>query len=112
DDKSCANSVYLLPQEGSEIWVDTMAIPTHAPHPKLAYEFINFILSAKAGAELSNFNLYGSPNQAAEPLLGAEVKAPLVSPTPAQLKTLHFLPALAGAKLQEFNAIWTAVRQH
>ncbi|MDD4934743.1 MAG: spermidine/putrescine ABC transporter substrate-binding protein [Acidiphilium sp.] len=112
DDKSCLNSAYLLPKQGTEIWVDTMAIPTHAPNPKLAYDFINFILSAKAGAELSNFNLYGSPNAASEPMLSSELKTPLIKPTSAQLKYLHFLPPLSGTKLQTFNAIWTAVRQH
>jgi spermidine/putrescine transport system substrate-binding protein len=89
-----------------------MAIPKNAPDPKLAYDFINFILSAKAGAELSNFNLYGSPNAASGPMLSDELKKPLSAPNAAQLKYLHFLPALAGPKLQTFNAIWTAVRQH
>jgi spermidine/putrescine transport system substrate-binding protein len=112
DDKSCLNSGYLLPKQGSEIWVDTMAIPKSAPDPKLAYDFINFILSAKAGAELSNYNLYGSPNAAAGPMLSDELKKPLIKPNAMQMKYLHFLPALAGTKLQTFNAIWTAVRQH
>lgn len=112
DDKSCLNSGYLLPKQGTEIWVDTMAVPAHAPDPKLAYDFINFILSAKAGAELSNFNLYGSPNAASRPMLVKAMKEPLISPTSAQMKYLHFLPPLAGNKLQTFNAIWTAVRQH
>lgn len=112
DDKSCLNAAYLVPKEGSEIWVDTMAIPKHAPDPKLAYDFINFILSAKAGAELSNYNLYGSPNAASEPLLSKELKTTLIEPTKAQLAGLHFLPPLAGINLQTFNAIWTAVRQH
>ncbi|HET9148669.1 MAG TPA: spermidine/putrescine ABC transporter substrate-binding protein [Acetobacteraceae bacterium] len=111
-DGSCNNSDYFIPAQGSEIWVDTMAIPAHAPNPKLAHEFINFILSASAGAELSNFNYYASPNAASQPKLAAALDTPLISPTPAQLKRLHFIPPLAGVKLQEFNAIWNAVRQH
>jgi spermidine/putrescine transport system substrate-binding protein len=111
-DGSCNNSAYFLPAQGTEIWVDTMAIPTHAPNPKLAHEFINFILAAGPGAELSNFNLYASPNAAAQKGLSASLKDPLSLPTAAQMKRLSFIPPLAGAKLQEFNAIWTAVRQH
>lgn len=111
-DGSCKNSGYFIPKEGSEIWVDTMAIPTHAPDPKLAHEFINFILSVSAGAELSNFNNYASPNAAAQPKLASALHTPLISPTPAQMKRLSFIPPLAGTQLQEFNAIWTAVRQH
>ena len=111
-DKSCTDAAYFVPKPGSEIWVDTMAIPSHAPHPELAYDFINFILSAKAGAELSNYNDYGSPNAAAKPDLDKSLDRPLITPSTAQMKELSFLPALAGPKLREFNAIWTAVRQH
>jgi spermidine/putrescine transport system substrate-binding protein len=111
-DKSCLNAAYYLPKPGSEIWVDTMAIPAHAPNPKLAYDFINFILNAKQGARLSNYNLYASPNKAAIPYLVPEMKTRLVTPTSAEMKRLAFFPPLAGAKLQTFNAIWNAVRQH
>lgn len=110
-DKSCTGVAYIVPKEGTEIWADTMAIPTHAPDPRLAYDFINFILSAKGGAELSNYNLYASPNAAAQPHLHKLLKTALVTPTAEQMRQLHVLQPLAGAKLQEFNAIWTAVRQ-
>jgi len=112
DDGSCKNSNYVLPKEGTEIWVDTMAIPARAPDPELAYKFINFILGAKEGAELSNYNLYASPNAASRPYLDKLLDTSLITPTPEQLKHLYFLPPLFGKQLQEFNAIWTAVRQH
>ncbi|GLR67482.1 spermidine/putrescine ABC transporter substrate-binding protein [Acidocella aquatica] len=102
---------FFLPKEGTEIWVDTMAIPAHAPNAKLGLEFINFILDAKEGAALSNFNDYSSPNAASQPMLADNLKARLVSPTPEDFKLLHFLPPLSGAKLKLFNAIWTASKQ-
>ncbi len=102
---------FFLPKEGAEIWVDTMAIPAHAPNPKLGLEFINFILDAKEGAALSNYNAYSTPNAAAEPMLDPSLKTELVSPSAADFKLLHFLPPLAGAKLKLFNAIWTAAKQ-
>ncbi|WP_174504401.1 spermidine/putrescine ABC transporter substrate-binding protein [Acidiphilium sp. C61] len=111
-DKTCLNIGWILPKEGSEAWVDNMAIPTHAPDPELAYKFINFILGAKEGADLSNFNMYPSPNAASIPYLDKAIKQELVTPTPAQMKRLSFLPALTPAQAKEFGAIWTAVRQH
>ncbi|WP_297490448.1 PotD/PotF family extracellular solute-binding protein [Acidocella sp.] len=102
---------FFLPKEGTEIWVDTMAIPAKAPNAKLGLEFINFILDAKQGAALSNFNDYSSPNAASQPMLADNLKAELVSPSPADYKLLHFLPPLSGAKLKLFNAIWTAAKQ-
>ncbi len=110
-DGSGNNIGYFLPKEGTEIWVDTMAIPTHAPNAQLALQFINFILNAYQGAELSNFNEYASPNQASAGQLSANLQAELISPTPDDFKLLHFLPPLSGHDLQVFNAVWAAVKQ-
>jgi spermidine/putrescine transport system substrate-binding protein len=110
-DLSCAKLKFYLPKEGSEIWVDTMAIPAHAPNPKLALEFINYILDAHQGANLSNYNQYASPNQAAQPYLAATLNTPLINPTDDELKNLQFLPPLRGAQFKLFNQIWTSVLQ-
>jgi spermidine/putrescine transport system substrate-binding protein len=110
-DLSCAKLKFYLPKEGSEIWVDTMAIPAHAPNPKLALEFINYILDAHQGANLSNYNQYASPNQAAQPYLAATLNTPLINPTDDEMKNLQFLPPLRGAQFKLFNQIWTSVLQ-
>ena len=110
-DGSCSNLKFYLPKEGSEIWVDTMAIPSHAPNPQLALEFINFILAAHNGADLSNFNQYASPNQASQQYLSGIMQSELITPTDADMKGLQFLQPLRGAKYKLFNDIWTSVLQ-
>jgi spermidine/putrescine transport system substrate-binding protein len=110
-DGSCASLKYYLPKEGTEIWVDTMAIPAHAPHPDLALEFINFILAPHNGADLSNFNEYASPNQASQPYLSGILSTELITPTPDDYKKLQFLAPLKGAQYKLFNDIWTSVLQ-
>ncbi|MBW3659176.1 MAG: spermidine/putrescine ABC transporter substrate-binding protein [Actinobacteria bacterium] len=57
---------YLIPLEGATKWVDTMAVLADAPHPCTGHTFINFLLDAENGAQLTNWNYYGSPNAAAE----------------------------------------------
>ncbi|MFZ8877139.1 MAG: polyamine ABC transporter substrate-binding protein [Ilumatobacteraceae bacterium] len=64
---------YFVPEEGGTIWTDNMAVPFDAPHPCTAHSFINFILDAENGAALTNWNLYASPNAAAEAFIDAEV---------------------------------------
>ena len=110
-DGSCKKLVYFLPKEGTERWVDTMAIPAHAPNPKLALQFINFILDAKNGAQLSNFNQYASPNQASQPMLQGILQTEMFTPTPADDKMLHFVNSLKGPEFKTFNGIWTSVLQ-
>jgi spermidine/putrescine transport system substrate-binding protein len=51
------------PHEGTVVWVDSMCIPADAPNPALAMKFINYILDAEIGAQLSNFNQFATPNK-------------------------------------------------
>ncbi|MDY7012215.1 MAG: spermidine/putrescine ABC transporter substrate-binding protein [Cyanobacteriota bacterium] len=56
---------YSIPEEGTIVWTDNLAIPKDAPNKALAEKFINFILEPEVGARISNYVKYGSPNQAA-----------------------------------------------
>lgn len=64
---------YILPKEGATLWIDNMAVPTNAEHPCTAFTFMNFLLDAENGATLTNWNYYGSPNEAALPMIDQEV---------------------------------------
>ncbi|RJS93299.1 PotD/PotF family extracellular solute-binding protein [Salinisphaera sp. Q1T1-3] len=101
---------FIVPKEGAELWVDSMAIPAHAPHPRLANQFINFILDAKIGAQLSNYNAYASPNKAARPYLDKALTEPPIMPSDAEMKRLHFTPSIAGDQLQFVQQLWTEVQ--
>jgi spermidine/putrescine-binding protein len=67
------NFAYVLPQEGATLWIDNMAVPANAEHPCTAFTFINYILEAENGATLTNWNYYGSPNEASLDLVEPEV---------------------------------------
>jgi spermidine/putrescine-binding protein len=86
---------YAIPIEGSAAWVDTMAIPTTAEHPCTAQAFINFILDAENGAELTNYNYYASPNAAAEEMIYEEIlEDPSIYPPEDVMETLEFFEDL------------------
>jgi spermidine/putrescine-binding protein len=51
---------YVIPSEGTEFWIDTWAIPASAPHPNLAHEFINWILTPERQGIESSFTYYAS----------------------------------------------------
>ena len=67
------NFTYVLPEEGATLWIDNMTIPTISTAPCTAHTFIDFILDAENGAQLTNWNYYGSPNAASVPFLDQEV---------------------------------------
>jgi spermidine/putrescine transport system substrate-binding protein len=56
---------WVLPSEGSDLWVDVMAIPTGSTRVAAAHEFINFILEEENGLWVAENILYKVPNRAA-----------------------------------------------
>ncbi|MCY3936411.1 MAG: spermidine/putrescine ABC transporter substrate-binding protein [Chloroflexi bacterium] len=65
DECECDTYAYVLPVEGTGLWTDNLAIPVDAPNPALAMVFIDYVLDAQVGADISNYTAYASPNQAA-----------------------------------------------
>lgn len=83
---------YVVPKEGAIRWVDNMAILADAPHPCTAHTFINYMLDAHNGAELTNWSLYASPNAAAEEFIDAEIlENPAIYPPQDVLDNLEIL---------------------
>ena len=103
---------FAIPKEGSELWVDSMCIPSHAPNPEAAYKWINWILEPKVGAELSNYNRYATPNAAAEAYINPEdLKNPGIYPPPEVMKNLHFTKDL-GKDTRILDEVWTRTKSH
>lgn len=53
---------YYLPKEGTNLWSDAMVIPSNAKNPKLANEYINFILEYEQSMKNSVYVGYASSN--------------------------------------------------
>ncbi|MEX1162071.1 MAG: spermidine/putrescine ABC transporter substrate-binding protein [Nitriliruptor sp.] len=83
---------YLIPEEGATIWTDNMAILGSSQHPCTAHAFINFILDAENGAQLTNWTFYASPNAAATEFIDEEVlEDPAIYPDEDVRENLYFL---------------------
>lgn len=56
---------YVIPSEGSDLWVDTMVILKGSEHKEAAYQFVNYILDATNHRWAAENILYKVPNRAA-----------------------------------------------
>lgn len=65
DECGCDTYAYVIPEEGTNFWLDSLAIPKGAPNPALAHAFIDYVLWPQVGADISNYTAFGTPNQAA-----------------------------------------------
>jgi len=103
---------FIVPKEGSAIWIDSMCIPAKAPNLDAAHKWINWVLDPKVGASLSNYNHFATPNEAAMPYLSKEdLNNPGVWPTPEIIKTLRFVKDL-GKDNKIVDQAWTRAKSH
>lgn len=101
---------FAVPVEGTIIWVDAMTIPAKAPNPDGAHRFINFILDAEVGAQLSNYLAYATPNAASLPLIDEEVRQDeRVYPTEEAMARMSVLEDVLEATTL-YDQVWTRVK--
>ena len=93
DDCECDDYAYVIPSEGTNFWIDSLAIPAGAPNQALAEAFIDYILDPSVGADISNYTAYGTPNAAAldQGFIDEELAAdPGIYPTDETQERLFF----------------------
>jgi spermidine/putrescine transport system substrate-binding protein len=60
---------YVVPEEGTGRWEDTMCVPVGAPNPEAAHAFIDYIYTAEVHAAIAEYVRYALPNRAAKALI-------------------------------------------
>lgn len=65
---------YVVPEEGTLLWVDCLSVPTSTPNKALAYRFLEFLLRPEIAALNAAELGVATPNAAARALLPAEVR--------------------------------------
>ncbi len=94
------NWEYVIPNEGATLWTDNMAIPGDADHPCTAHTFVNFILDAENGAQLTNWTFYANPNEAASEFIDPEIlEDPAIYPDAATFDLLEAIEDTGDAEL-------------
>ncbi|MEI5672868.1 MULTISPECIES: polyamine ABC transporter substrate-binding protein [unclassified Nocardioides] len=68
------NIKFVVPEEGSDLWTDGIAVLKSSKNKEAAYAFIDTILDAETHAWVEENILYNIPNEAALELVPAELK--------------------------------------
>jgi spermidine/putrescine transport system substrate-binding protein len=73
---------YVVPREGTMVWIDNVCIPTGAPHPDNAHAFLNHIHDPQVNAEIANTIHYATANKAAKEFIDpADLENPAIYPS-------------------------------
>jgi spermidine/putrescine transport system substrate-binding protein len=73
EEEETADTVYVIPEDGTLFWMDTWCIFDDAPHEEAAYTFLNFIHEPDIQAAETVSNRYASPNDEANKLVPKEI---------------------------------------
>jgi putrescine transport system substrate-binding protein len=86
-------------------------IPTGAPHPHAAHQFLNFILDPKIVAEITNEIHYGNDNKAADAYVNpAILNDPTIYPTAAIESRLYQAAEVNPATERIRTRTWTRIK--
>jgi spermidine/putrescine transport system substrate-binding protein len=78
---------YVVPKEGTLLWVDCLSVPAKGSKKELAYRFLNFISDPQIAALNATDLGVATPNAAARALQPAEISEdPTIYPTEAVLQ--------------------------
>jgi spermidine/putrescine transport system substrate-binding protein len=93
---------YMIPKEGTDMWVDNMSIPKGSKNKEMAEKFINYVLRPEVSADISNFAWYANPNSASWSLIKPEIRDnPAIYPPQEVLDKCEF-----QKDLKEINKVY------
>lgn len=106
------NLEYVIPKEGTNVWIDSWVIPKNAPNMENAEKFIDFM--CREDIALMNFEYitYSTPNTAAQALIEDEdiKNSPIAFPDLGQYQNLETFRYLGEDGDALYNNLWKEVK--
>lgn len=101
---------YVIPKEGTNLWVDSMVIPKNAVHKEEALQFIDFMNRPEIAKRNVLFIGYATPNRKAFELLPKEVQEDTVAYPPDEVLHRCQIFIDVGPFMEEYNKAWTEIK--
>jgi spermidine/putrescine transport system substrate-binding protein len=104
---------YVVPEEGSNVWFDTMVIPKTARNVEGAHQFINFMLDPEIAARNTEYVGYSTPSAAALELLPEEITGDeRFYPSEELTAKLEVYENLGKPMLARYNDLFLEFKMH
>jgi putrescine transport system substrate-binding protein len=98
---------YALPNEGSVVYFNMLAIPTDAPHAANAHLFLNYLMEPRVIADITNFVAYANASLAATRMVDPSIaNDPASYPTPAQRESLFVQTESTPEQARAITRLW------
>ena len=106
------NLEYIIPKEGSNVWIDAMVIPKNAKHKENAEKFIDFLCRPDISKINFDYTTYSIPNKAGRDLIEDEHlrNSPIIFPDPEAIKNCETFNYLGDDNDRIYNQIWREIK--
>ncbi len=103
------NLAYAYPKEGTNIWFDSMAIPTSSQNKEAAELFINFMCRTDIALKNAEYTGYSTPQRETKELLDDEVKSNIAAyPDHSIIERCEVFKYI-GSFVEYYNKAWIEV---
>lgn len=102
---------YTIPDEGTVLWYDMLAVPADAPNPEAAHAFIDYLLRPEVMADITNYVVYANAVPASLEFVDPEIaEDTAVFPTD-EVKERLFSAEQVSPQFERLRTrAWTRVR--
>ncbi|MBD5517442.1 MAG: ABC transporter substrate-binding protein [Lachnospiraceae bacterium] len=106
--------VYVIPEEGTNVWIDSWVILKNAPNKENAEKFIDFMCRADIALKNFEYITYSTPNTAARELIeDEEIKnSEIAFPDLSQYDNLETYVYLGEDGDEFYNELWKEVKSY
>ena len=106
--------VYVIPEEGTNVWIDSWVILKNAPNKENAEKFIDFMCRADIALKNFEYITYSTPNTAARELIeDEEIKnSEIAFPDLSQYDNLETYVYLGEEGDEFYNELWKEVKSY
>lgn len=101
---------FVIPKEGTNMFVDAMMIPSSTKNKEAAEMYINFMCETKVALKNIEYICYSTPHTGAYEALDDEIKNdPVFYPSDEDLKNAEMYVALPKETTTQIDALWTDI---
>jgi len=106
------NLEYVIPKEGTNVWIDSWVIPRNAPNKENAEKFIDFMCREDIALKNFEYITYSTPNTAAQELIEDEdiKNSKIAFPDLSQYDNLETFQYLGSEGDALYNSLWKEVK--
>ena len=103
---------YVIPKEGSNVWIDSWVIPKNAKNQENAETFINFLCRPDIAKMNFDYITYSTPNTAARDLIEDDAirNSTIAFPDASELKRCETFRYLGTKNDEIYNELWREIK--